>query len=168
MSRQSAAIGTAIFFFVAPGIVAGLIPYLITFWQFEEMPPTYGIVRGIGVVLIAAGLAMLIESFVRFAVEGRGTPAPPAPTEQLVVRGAYRYVRNPMYVAVAAIILGQVLLFANWLLLIYAALVVLAFHLFVVFYEEPTLARTYGAAYDKYRAAVPRWFPHIPRNPYRT
>lgn len=163
MSRQSAAIGTVIFFFIAPGIVAGLIPYLMTSWRIEPMPAAYGIVRLIGVVLIAAGLAMLIESFVRFAVEGRGTPAPPAPTEELVVRGAYRYVRNPMYVGVSAIIVGQVLLFANWGLLIYAAIIALAFHLFVVFYEEPTLARTHGASYERYRAMVPRWIPHIPR-----
>jgi protein-S-isoprenylcysteine O-methyltransferase Ste14 len=168
MSRQSAAVGTLVFFFVAPGVVAGLIPYIITSWRSEATPAAYAIVRVFGAILVAGGLAMLIESFVRFAVEGRGTPAPPAPTAELVVRGAYRYVRNPMYVAVSGIIIGQVLLFANWGLLIYAAVIMLAFHLFVVFYEEPTLARTHGQSYEKYRAAVPRWMPHLPPHPYRT
>ncbi len=164
MSRQNDAIGTAIFFVLAPGTVAGLLPYAITRWHVAPMPPAYLPVRILGGLLIAAGLVLIVENFARFALEGRGTPAPPMPTEKLVVRGAYRYVRNPMYVAVIAIILGQVLLFASWPLLIYAAVIGLAFHLFVVFYEEPTLARTYGEEYEQYRSAVPRWIPRVNRS----
>jgi protein-S-isoprenylcysteine O-methyltransferase Ste14 len=168
MSRQSAAIGTIVFFFIAPGTVAGLLPLAITRWQMFPMPPAYQPVRFAGGLLFVAGLALLVENFARFALEGRGTPAPPMPTEKLVVRGAYRFVRNPMYVGVLAIILGQVLLFANWPLLIYAAVIALAFHLFVVFYEEPTLAETHGAEYERYRSAVPRWIPRLPLQPFRT
>jgi protein-S-isoprenylcysteine O-methyltransferase Ste14 len=168
MSRQTAAIGTILFFFLAPGTVAGLLPFAITRRQLTEMPPAYLPVRIAGGLLIAAGLALIVENFARFALEGRGTPAPPMPTEKLVLRGAYRYVRNPMYVAVLAIILGQMLLFASWPLLIYAVVIALAFHLFVVFYEEPTLARTYGAEYERYRASVPRWIPRLPLQPFRT
>ncbi len=168
MSRQSAAVGTAIFFVLAPGTVAGLLPYAITRWQLAPMPESYAVARIIGALCVVAGLALVIEAFVRFAIEGRGTPAPPLPTEELVVKGTYRYTRNPMYVAVTAIILGQVLIFASGPLLIYGAIVALAFHLFVVFYEEPTLARTYGAGYERYRAAVPRWIPRLPPHPYRT
>jgi protein-S-isoprenylcysteine O-methyltransferase Ste14 len=167
MSRQSAAIGTALFFFLAPGTVAGLLPYAITRWRVTPMPAAYLPVRLLGGVMILAGLALVIENFARFALEGRGTPAPPMPTERLVVRGAYRFTRNPMYVAVLAIILGQVLLFASWPLLVYGAVIALAFHLFVIFYEEPTLARTHGAEYEAYRSAVPRWIPRFPHQPSR-
>lgn len=167
MSRQNAAIGTILFFFLAPGTIAGLLPYAITHWRIAPMAPPYLAVRIAGAVLIAGGLVLIVENFARFAFEGRGTPAPPMPTEQLVVRGAYRYVRNPMYVAVLAIILGQVLLFASLPLLIYAVVIAAAFHLFVVFYEEPTLLRTYGAEYERYRSVVPRWIPRSPRQPSR-
>ena len=97
----------------------------------------------------------------RFAIEGLGTPAPIAPTRHLVVTGFYRHVRNPMYVAVLAVILGQALLFANARLLAYGAAFWLACHLFVVFYEEPTLRRSFGADYDAFRANVPRWIPRL-------
>jgi protein-S-isoprenylcysteine O-methyltransferase Ste14 len=167
MSRQTATIGTIVFFFAAPGTVAGLLPYAITRWRLPPMPPPYLAVRIAGGLLIVGGLALIVENFARFALEGRGTPAPPRPTETLVVRGAYRYTRNPMYVAVLSIILGQVLFFASLPLLIYAGAVALAFHLFVLFYEEPTLARTYGEEYERYCAAVPRWIPRFPSQPPR-
>ena len=80
-----------------------------------------------------------MDSFARFALEGLGTPAPIAPTQRLVVTGLYRYVRNPIYIAVVAVIFVQALLFGDWRLLWYGALLWLAFHLFVVMYEEPTL-----------------------------
>jgi protein-S-isoprenylcysteine O-methyltransferase Ste14 len=102
-----------------------------------------------------------VTAFAQFALEGRGTPAPVAPTANLVVKGLYRYVRNPMYVAVLAIILGQALLFASLAVLAYGALVLLAVHLFVVAYEEPTLHDTYGAQYDAYGRGVRRWIPRL-------
>jgi protein-S-isoprenylcysteine O-methyltransferase Ste14 len=158
-----------LFFLLAPGTIAGLLPYAITRWRIEAMPSGYAPVRILAVLPLIAGLVLLLESFARFVVEGRGTPAPPMPTETLVVKGAYRFVRNPMYVAVTAVILGQVLLFASLPLLAYAAVVGIAFHLFVLIYEEPALARTYGAEYERYRAAVPRWIPRLPlKPPHRT
>jgi protein-S-isoprenylcysteine O-methyltransferase Ste14 len=98
---------------------------------------------------------------VRFVVEGRGTPAPIAPTENLVVSGLYRYVRNPMYLSVVTVIAGQAWLFASVVLLAYAGLVWLTFMVFVRIYEEPTLRRQFGAAYERYRSHVPRWIPRM-------
>ncbi len=104
---------------------------------------------------------MLLDSFARFAIEGLGTPAPVFPTRHLVVTGWYRYVRNPMYVAVVSIIVGQALLFGSITLLEYGALVWLFFHLFVLAYEEPTMRATFGEEYRLYCANVPRWIPRL-------
>ena len=103
----------------------------------------------------------MLDSFYRFAIQGLGTPAPVLPTKHLVVTGLYRHVRNPMYVGVASTIFGQALLFASKALVIYGALVWLAFHLFVFFYEEPTLQATFGDEYKTFREEVPRWIPRL-------
>lgn len=163
--RGASILGSAVFFALAPGTVAGLVPYLISRWHFG--PAFLGISAGrwAGALLVALGVAGLAHCFARFALEGRGTPAPVAPTETLVISGLYRYVRNPMYVAVLSIIVGQAVLFGSVSLLGYAAAVWLCFHLFVLAYEEPTLRRRYGAAYDRYRAGVPRWLPRARRKP---
>ena len=159
MQRPAAILGSAVFLVIAPGVVAGFIPWWITRWELH--PPFLGLslIRGIGVVLIVAGVAGLIESFARFALQGVGTPAPVAPTRHLVVTGLYRHVRNPMYVAVVSIILGQAILLGDWRLIAYAALIWVTTHMFVVSYEEPTLHRTFGAEYEAFRANVPRWIP---------
>jgi protein-S-isoprenylcysteine O-methyltransferase Ste14 len=107
---------------------------------------------------------VLVLAFVRFVVEGAGTPAPVAPTERLVVHGLYRYVRNPMYVAVAATIVGQALVLGRLALLLYAAAVSIAVGVFVHRYEEPVLSRRFGAQYEAYRRAVPAWWPR--RRPF--
>jgi len=107
------------------------------------------------------GILVLLDSFARFAVKGLGTPAPVFPPRHLVVSGLYCYVRNPMYVAVIAVIAGQALVFANLRLLAYGAAVWLAFHLFVLFFEEPTLQRAFGAEYEAFCAGVPRWTPRL-------
>ena len=104
---------------------------------------------------------MLVQAFVRFVVEGFGTPAPVVAPERLVVGGVYRYVRNPMYVAVLAAIVGQALLLGRLGLLLYACTVWLVVAAFVRFYEEPTLARRFGADYEAYRRAVPAWWPRL-------
>jgi protein-S-isoprenylcysteine O-methyltransferase Ste14 len=109
--------------------------------------------------LIAAGLAFLLPAFARFVIEGIGTPAPTAPTQRLVVGGAYRYVRNPMYLAVAALILGQALLLGQAILLLYALGFGIAVTAFVHGYEEPTLVSRFGEEYNRYMSEVPRWFP---------
>jgi protein-S-isoprenylcysteine O-methyltransferase Ste14 len=109
----------------------------------------------------------LIECFLRFALTAQGTPSPLAPTKRLVVTGLYRHVRNPMYVAVTGLILGQALLFGSFGLLAYGFVVAVGFHLFVVNVEEPRLERDFGEEYGRYRAAVSRWMPRLtPWNPH--
>ena len=159
MRRPSAAAGSALFFAVAPGVVAGLVPWLLTGWEVdaEWWPP----VRVLGALFVIAGAAVLVHAFTRFVVEGLGTPAPVAPTEHLVVGGLYRYVRNVMYVAVTATILGQALLLGSVALLVYAAIAWAGMAAFVRGHEEPALARRYGARYEEYRRAVPAWWPRL-------
>lgn len=158
MRRTSAAIGSILFLVVAPGVIAGLVPYWLTGWRMSPGPPP---LRVLGGLLIAAGLALLLECFGRFVVQGRGTPAPIAPPDRLVVSGPYRRVRNPMYVAVTAMILGQATLLGDLRLVGYAALIWTAFHLFVLAYEEPTLRRSFPADYAAFFTAVPRWIPRL-------
>jgi protein-S-isoprenylcysteine O-methyltransferase Ste14 len=144
--------------------VAGLVPFLITGWKTGGS--TLPVVRAIGIVLVLAGLLSLLESFARFVFRGRGTPAPVAPPTTLVVSGQYCYVRNPMYLAVVAVIVGQALWFASGALLAYAAFVWVLFHLHVVWYEESTLEKSFGVAYEQYRRVVRRWRPRVsPRPP---
>jgi protein-S-isoprenylcysteine O-methyltransferase Ste14 len=161
MRRWAAVIGSAAFFIAVPLVVGGVIPGLLTGWQRQPTILDIAPIRLAGIALILAGLPVLIDSFARFALEGLGTPAPVAPTRHLVVTGFYRHVRNPMYVAVLAVILGQALLFADVRLLAYGLAFWLACHLFVVFYEEPTLHRSFGADYLAFRANVPRWIPRL-------
>src|SRR5262245_7531857 len=159
--KSIAVLGSARFFAVAPSSVAGLVPWWITRWEFR--PPFFDLdaTRAVGILLIVTGLPGLVDSFARFALQGLGTPAPIAPTQNLVVTGLYRYVRNPIYVALVAVILGQALLFGDWRLFLYGALVFFAFHVFVLAYEEPTLRESYGAEYETYRANIPRWIPRL-------
>jgi protein-S-isoprenylcysteine O-methyltransferase Ste14 len=117
-----------------------------------------------GALLLAAGAIVVVSAFVRFVVEGLGTPAPVAPTERLVVGGLYRWVRNPMYVAVTAMIVGQALLLGQPVLLAWAAVFLATTATFVRVHEEPALHRRYGAQYDVYRQSVPGWWPRRPRS----
>ena len=156
MSRTRAAIGSVVFLVVAPGVVAGIVPWLLSGWSMHDwwLP-----VRVLGGLMIGAGLAVLLHAFGRFVLEGIGTPAPVAPTARLVVGGAYRYVRNPMYLAVAALIFGQALVLGQAGLLLYAAVFCVIVAAFVRGYEEPALGRRFGAQYAAYRRAVPGWWP---------
>jgi protein-S-isoprenylcysteine O-methyltransferase Ste14 len=159
MRKPIAAGGTTAFFVLAPGIVVGLIPWWLTGWRAGEPLPYWIALRVFGIVLLALGFVVLIQSFVQFAAEGSGTPAPVAPTESLVVGGLYRHVRNPMYLAVVVTILGQAFALGRPVLLLYAAIVAGAFVAFVHWYEEPALRRRFGAEYETYRRAVPAWLP---------
>ncbi len=161
MRRLFAILGSAVFFVLAPGAVAGLVPWWMSHWRIETPMPGWLPMRLIGGLFIAAGVPVLVDSFARFAVQGFGTPAPVFPTKHLVVTGLYRFVRNPMYVAVVSVIFGQGLLMGNLRILEYGALVWLGFHLFVLVYEEPTLRATYGPEYEQFCAAVPRWLPRL-------
>jgi protein-S-isoprenylcysteine O-methyltransferase Ste14 len=155
------ALYTLVFFVLAPGGTAGLVPWLITGWD----DPQGGLLGAAGVLLLVAGAAVVVFCFVRFVSEGRGTPAPVAPTESLVVGGLYRYVRNPMYVGVAWAIAGQALLFRSGGVVVWLGLFLAAVVSFVKGYEEPTLAAQFGDQYTRYRAAVPGWWPRL--TPYR-
>jgi protein-S-isoprenylcysteine O-methyltransferase Ste14 len=161
VNRAAAAAGTFVFFWIAPATVAGLVPWLITHWHAGPQLFAGAASRGLGVLLAVSGLAIVIECFVRFARKGAGTPAPIAPTERLVVSGLYRHVRNPMYVGVVSAIIGQALGFGSSALLYYGLAVWAGFFAFVVLVEEPSLARRFGAEYEAYRAAVPRWLPRF-------
>jgi protein-S-isoprenylcysteine O-methyltransferase Ste14 len=160
MTRVQAAIGSVAFFFVAPGIVAGAIPYALSGGRVPDPMPFNGVPAAFGGLLLVLGLIVLIDSFVRFA-RSLGTPAPIAPTQHLVVDGWYRFVRNPMYVAVIAIIFGQALLFASWPAAIWGVIVFATVHLFVVGYEEPALRDQFPAEYEAYFANVRRWLPRL-------
>jgi protein-S-isoprenylcysteine O-methyltransferase Ste14 len=159
VSRRRAAVGSALFLVVAPGVIAGLVPWLLTGWNAADAPVW---LRAAGWGLLVLGTAVVLEAFARFVVEGVGTPAPAAPTEQLVVGGLYRYVRNPMYLAVGAVILGQAAVLGRWVLVAYALAFGGTVWSFVHWYEEPTLSRRFGPAYDEYRRTVPGWWPRRP------
>ncbi len=157
--RTGALIGSAAFFIVAPGAVAGIVPWLITNWRFGD-DTSFGI-GAAGVALILIGLAIVVECFVRFALHGRGTPAPIAAPKELVVSGFYAHVRNPMYLAVLLIIFGQSLLFANAALIAYGVTIWFACLMFVLYYEEPRLTRDFPELYPAYARHVPRWIPRL-------
>ena len=161
MSRISSVAGSIVFLLLAPGTLAGLAPWWISGWRMQAPLFGLGLFRILGALLVAAGTIWLLDSFGRFALEGLGTPAPVLPPRHLVVTGWYRYVRNPMYVAVTGLILGQGLLFGDVRILRYGAIVWLAFHLFVFVYEEPTLRGTFGAEYQAFCDNVPRWIPRL-------
>ena len=162
MRKVGAIAGSAAFLVIAPGVVAGLVPWWLTGWHAGSPYPLPA--RAAGALLAGSGAVVLLGAFAQFALGGAGTPAPVAPTERLVVRGLYRWVRNPMYLAVLGVIVGQWLWLSRPVLLAYAAGVAAAFAAFVRWYEQPTLTRRYGAQYEAYRSEVPGWWPRRPRD----
>jgi protein-S-isoprenylcysteine O-methyltransferase Ste14 len=162
MQRLAAGVGTAVFFVVAPGVVAGLVPWLISGWQVRGPLSPLAIIRmALGGVLLVLAIVVLVRAFARFVMEGRGTPAPVAPTERLVVGGDYRFVRNPMYLAVITAVLGQAMIFGSLGLLLYAVALWAIMAAFVRWYEEPVLLSRYGEEYERYRHAVRAWLPRL-------
>ena len=152
-----AVLKTLIFTVLVPGTVTVLVPYLLLSSGFELFSIEIGIFRFLGFVPMLLGTWMYLSCAWDFTVVGEGTPAPIDPPKELVVRGLYRFVRNPMYVGVALVLFGGAVLFQSGMLFVYAALVLLGFHLFVVYYEEPTLRRKFGESYEQYCRRVPRW-----------
>ncbi|HSA54585.1 MAG TPA: isoprenylcysteine carboxylmethyltransferase family protein [Gemmatimonadaceae bacterium] len=143
-------------FLVMPGMVAFVIPLLLA----PRQAAPSGL-RWIGMVLVVAGTFLLLWCVRDFYVAGKGTLAPWTPPRDLVVTGLYRWSRNPMYLAVTLILLGWTIWFLSWALLWYALAVPGAFHLRVVFFEEPWLAQMHGEAWRRYRARVPRWLGRV-------
>jgi protein-S-isoprenylcysteine O-methyltransferase Ste14 len=144
-----------------PGFFAGYVP-----WRFfglgqirlEELTPT----SLLGLICIGLGIVLLAACIVEFARSGRGTLSPVDPPRHLVIRGLYKYVRNPMYLSVATIVWGEVLLTQSVPLAVYWAIWFVAVNLFVMGYEEPTLRRRFGRSYDEYTEHVGRWIPRLP------
>lgn len=161
MRRIAAILGSALFLVIAPGTLAGYVPWSLSRWHVASPLLGFFPFRVMGALLIALGLPVLLDSFARFAIQGLGTPAPVAPPRHLVVTGLYRYVRNPMYVAVTSLILGQGLLFGEVRVFEYGLVVLLGFHLFVLLYEEPALRSKFGEEYKEFCAHVPRWLPRL-------
>lgn len=157
----AAAVGAIVFVLLVPGTALVLVPYLLTGWRLG--PPLLGwsATRWVGAVLLVLALPIWVMFNLRFVVEGRGTPAPLAPPERLVVGGPFRWVRNPGYAAGIALLVGQALLFGSPVLVVYTAVLAVGFHVFIVLYEEPTLRRRFGAEYEAYCRAVPRWIPRL-------
>jgi protein-S-isoprenylcysteine O-methyltransferase Ste14 len=155
-------LGTLAFVLVVPTTVIGYVPYTLTGWVVR--PPLFPGARVVGIALFLTALPLFVAFNLRFVREGEGTPAPIAPTRRLVVGGPFRYVRNPGYVAVLALVAAQGLYFGRALVFAYAGALLIVFHLFVVFYEEPTLHRQFGAEYDAYSRRVPRWVPAVLRH----
>jgi len=160
--RLAAAVGSAIFFAVAPGGVVGFVPWLLTGWRSNPQSTS---LRVLGFLLIVASVPVIVMAFARFVTEGIGTPAPVAPTQHLVVGGLYRYVRNPIYLALEGAILGQALLLGQLSLVAYGIVVGAALFAFATWVEEPTLLERYGEEYEAYRRAVPGWWPRLPKKP---
>ena len=161
MRRFWAALGSLVFFVIAPGTIAVLIPWSITHWQMR--PSFFGLeaLRLAGAALAFLGLILLVESFARFVWKGFGTPAPIAPPIKLVVTGFYRRVRNPIYVGLVAIVIGEALILGDERMLVYAAILWLFFHVWVLVIEEPTLVGSFGDEFATFKANVPRWLPRL-------
>src|SRR5215469_5102871 len=157
-SRFWAILNTILFTIVVPGTAAIVIPRWLLggfFWP-EDAPLTW-----LGGVVFLCGAAIYLRCAWEFAVRGLGTPAPIAPTKYLVTTALHQYVRNPMYLGVALAILGEAALFRSVHLVVYAGSMLLIAHVFVMLYEEPTLARRFGESYEEYRRTVPRWIPKL-------
>jgi protein-S-isoprenylcysteine O-methyltransferase Ste14 len=158
--RMTRALGpilnTLIFTILVPGSVLVLIPG----WILHGFPrPQTGPLTWVGMAIILLGVAIYFRCAWEFAIRGLGTPAPVAPTKFLVTTALHRYVRNPMYIGVFGVILGEAATFRSMRLLAYAAFFCVPVELFVIFYEEPTLRRQFGDSYEEYRRSVPRWIP---------
>ena len=159
-SRVPIWVRALLFIVVVPGAIAGWLPW---YWGGYPTPRLSGFPGVAGAALAVAGWVVLLQCAREFAVRGRGTPAPYDPPRQLVVSGLYRYVRNPMYVAVVGSIIGQAAVYRSRGILWYAAIVSIGFHLRVVIYEEPRLRELFGRTFIDYCARVPRWIPRPPR-----
>jgi len=157
--RRNIIVSVSFTIFGGPGIVLVYLPFWLTRFRVPAGEPWWQI--ALAGVLIAAGVAPLVESARRFIYAGRGTLVPTTPTEHLVVSGFYRHVRNPMYAGVLIALAGEVLLFHSRGLLLFAVLLWLGFHLFVSRYEELTLTRRYGDEYLRFKQNVPRWLPRL-------
>jgi protein-S-isoprenylcysteine O-methyltransferase Ste14 len=157
--RRSVIVSILFAVFGGPGFVLVYLPFWITRFRIPAGEPWWQM--ALAAALGIAGIAPLMESVGRFIFAGRGTLMPTVPTEHLVVSGFYRRVRNPMYVGVMLALVGEAILFESRTMVVYVAVVSLVIHVFICFYEEPTLTRRYGEEYLRYKRNVPRWLPRL-------
>ena len=143
------------------GLVLIYVPARLLSWSGIVRPAAIEVQQVAGMVIGAAGAAIALWCIFTFASIGRGTPAPFDPPRRLVIQGPYRFVRNPMYIGAGLALAGAALFYESWPLLGYAGLFFLATHVFVVWYEEPTLQRTFGPDYEAYCRRVRRWWPSV-------
>jgi protein-S-isoprenylcysteine O-methyltransferase Ste14 len=156
--NAAAVVKTLVFTVFVPGTVAGYVPWRLR----RDATLATGLEEWGAIILIGIGIAIYFyTAFWGFAVIGGGTPAPIAPTRILLVKGLHRFVRNPMYIGVALVIAGQAWLFHSLHIAVYLVSILIVVHIFVLFYEEPTLHKQFGEEYDRYRSAVPRWIPNF-------
>lgn len=153
------ALKTILWSVFVPGTLTTLAPYLLLSSKIDLLALRPSIFRFTGLIPITLGALLYLWCAWDFTFTGRGTPAPFDPPKEIVVRGLYRYVRNPMYVAALLVLVGEAILFESVLILVYAAIVFSVFHVWVIFYEEPTLRRKFGESYEKYCLKVSRWIP---------
>ena len=152
-------------FLLVPGIADVLVPWIILTTSGTFTMPVIGWLQITGIVLVCAGLAISIWVLQALARFGRGTPAPFDPPRQFVRRGLFRWVRNPLYLGAAILIpLGEALFFRSWQLLVYAVILFMVLHLYIVLVEEKELERRFGKPYLKYKRTVPRWIPRQPKD----
>jgi len=152
-------IKTLIFTLLLPGVFLVLVPYFLLSWFGDGFTVEIGSFRYFGVLPVLLGILIYIQCAWSFASLGKGTPAPIDPPKELVVKALYKYVRNPMYLGVLFLLIGEVIFFGSLLIFLYSALVFLCFHIIVVIYEEPHLRARFGDLYNIYCDSVPRWIP---------
>jgi len=156
------ALKTLMFTILVPGTLLGIVPWFLLHWSGEAMMPSLSVWL-IGLLPLLLGIGLYFWCAGEFTFRGHGTPAPIDAPKFLVREGPYRWVRNSMYLAVFSVVNGEAILFHSLLLVGYVLLVGVVVHLFVVFYEEPSLRRRFGESYETYLRAVPRWLPRYPR-----
>lgn len=159
---------TVLFTLIAPGTVTGALPALVRWREGGGFLPVSDWRGSLGLTVIGTGFLMYLWCAADFVRRGHGTPNPADPPKKLVVGGLYRWSRNPMFVGVVLMVVGEATALGSRGVGIYAACLWTAFHLRVVLYEEPVLKRMFGAAFDDYRAAVPRWLVSLERRPAKT
>lgn len=147
-----------LFTILQPGMVAGVVPYWLANTQFQNvLRSAFRLPQYIGIVVFTLGLIILFHCIFRFIVEGKGTISPADPTKHLVIKGLYKFSRNPMYVGVMMILIGETIFCSSPSLLIYSILILTAFNLFITYREEPRLKKDFGEEYDTYKRKVRRW-----------
>ena len=152
-----------LFLIVIPGTVLVLLPNWLLSSVRDPFPLPIGLFSYLGLAPMILGAVVIVWCVWDFTFTGKGTPAPIDPPKELVVKGLYRYVRNPMYIGVLLVLLGESLLFQSGAILVFGIVLFLLFHSFVLFYEERALKKKFGQAYEDLLNTVPRWIPRFRR-----